>query len=249
MEPQERERLVYVQRTTMRLGTGSTSRNAESETFYEGFPQDDGTCKLVLLDMNDNLTGLIEMVNEAELNGKYERVENYFKDKKSPEEEKALKKVAQANHHLERKEYNSAEFEFDAAIRIDKRNLEANIGKGEALIGQGELGAAKEVLDKVAEFDELYDKSNKHHFNHFGMTARQAGFPDRAIEAYRKALSIDATDEGLHYNIGRALYEAGQFQEALVEVERVLRMTPQHPDALELKRHIAAKGAIHGRGG
>lgn len=219
----------------------STSRSAESETFYEGFPQDDGTCKLVLLDLNDKHTGLVEMVSEAELRGKYELVEDYFESKMTPEEKQAAKKIAQAKNHLERKEYHSAEFEFDAAIRMDERNLEANIGKSEALIGQGDMEGAQEVLAKVADMDELYDKSNKHHFNKFGITSRQAGFYDRAIEAYRKALELDPGDEGLHFNIARAYFEDGRLKESLTALAKVLKMSPDHPDANELRRHIAAR--------
>ena len=234
-------RVIYVHRSVLKLGIHSTARKTTSETFYEGFPQEDGTVKLVLLDMNDQSTGLTEIVNQEELAAEYELVPDYFKTRKDPKEKAVSKKLAQGKEHLRRQEYNSAEYEFEEVIKVDGRNLEAHVGKSEALIGQNDLEGAKVVLDTLADFDELYQKPNKHAFNSFGITLRQAGFHDRALKAYMRALKIDSQDENLLYNMSLALLAKGDHGQGLKVLRQVLKLNPDHQEAVKLLKRIEAK--------
>lgn len=237
------DRIIYVHRSVLKLGIHSTARKTTSETFYEAFPQDDGRVKLVLLDMNDQSTALTEIVDQEELAAGYELVPDYFKNRKAPKEKAVSKKVAQGKEHLRRQEFHSAEYEFDEAIKIDDRNLEAHAGKGEALIGQNDLEGAKVVLDKLADFDELYQKPNKHVFNSFGITLRQAGFLDRALKAYMRALKMDPKDENLLYNMSLALIAKGDAGQGLKILRKVLKLNPDHQEAVDLIKKIQAKMA------
>ncbi len=234
----EGERLVYVQRTVMTLGTGGTSRNATSENFYEAFPQEDGTVKLVLLDINDQHSVLTEIVDPDELAREYEPVPGYFEKKESAKQKEIAKKLATGKQHLKREEYYSAEFEFDGVIDLDERNLEAHVAKSEALLAQGDVEAARVTLEKVSEFEELYDKDNKHIFNSFGMNLRRGGFYDKAVESYAKALRMDPTDENLFYNIGRASYDKKDHEKALLFLRKCLELNPRHQDAALLIKRI-----------
>ena len=231
-------RMVFLQKTVMKLGTGGTSRNATSINYYEAFPQEGGRYKLVLLDLNDQPTGLSEIVDEAELKKSFDPAPGYFESKMSPEEKEVAKKLANGKEHLKREEYFSAEFEFDSVIQIDERNLEAHVAKSEAQLGQGEVEAARQTLEKLSEFEELYEKSNKHIFNSYGMTLRKGGFFDKAVESYAKALRMDPADENLFYNIGRATYEKKDLKKALVFLNKCLALNPDHKDAGSLIRRV-----------
>ncbi len=246
MDEQGGTRLVYVQRTIMTLGTASTSRNATSENFYEAFPLENGTVKLVLLDMNDQPSVFSEIVAPEDLEQKYEPVPGYFEKKMSSQKKKLAKKLANGKEHLKQEEYFSAEYEFDGVIELDERNLEAQVGKGEALIGQGDLDGAQITLNKVSEFEELYDKSNKHVFNSYGMTLRKGGFYDKAVESYTKALRMDPTDENLFYNIGRANYDKEAYDKALLFLEKCLKLNPGHGAAAALIKKTRMIGSKTG---
>lgn len=238
MDKPENTRLVYVQRTVMTLGTGGTSRNATSENYYEAFPLEDGTFKLILLDLNDQHSVLSEIVKPEELKGEYELVPDYFEEKQSTKKKMIAKKLANGQEHLKQEEYYSAEFEFDGVINMDERNLEAHVAKGESLLAQGDVDGARDTLEKVSGFDELYDKSNKHIFNNFGMTLRKGGFYDKAVESYAKALRMDPTDENLFFNLSRVSYEKKDNKKALLFLKKCLELNPQHQNAALLIKQI-----------
>ncbi len=231
-------RLVYLQKTVMKLGTGGTSRDATSVNYYEAFPQGEGRYKLVLLDLNDQPTGFSEIVTENELKKNYEFAPNYFENKMTSQEKEVARKLANGREHLKKEEYFSAEFEFDGVIEIDERNLEAHVAKSEAQLGQGDVDAARQTLEKVSEFEELYEKSNKHIFNSYGMTLRKGGFFDKAVESYAKALRMDPADENLFYSIGRATYDKKDNRKALIFLNKCLSLDPGHNDAARLVKRI-----------
>jgi hypothetical protein len=151
-----KERRIYAQRSTITLGMGETSRSVASESFYEAFSLPDGRIKMVLLDMNDQLTGIAEILDSEEVEENYKFVPGYLdRPKKTDQERFVEKKLAEGRGHLERQEYHSAEYEFDKVIRVDERQVEAHLGKGQSRLGQGDTEGAREVFEQVAEFDEL----------------------------------------------------------------------------------------------
>ena len=240
----ESERVVYVRRTVLKLGIASTSRTASSESFYDAEPLPDGRTRLILLDNDYNRTGLVEAIEAAVLAKEYELVPDFKPPEKVQPEKRVIdQKMAQGRYHMERKEYHSAEFEFDQVIKIDDRNIEANVAKGEALVGQGDIEKAKEVFDKVAGFDELYSRENKHVFNAFGITLRKNKLFDKAIESYQKSLKMDPRDENIHYNIARAFYEMGNLPKSIAALEMTIKMQPQHKEAKTLLEALRKKAA------
>jgi len=229
---------VYLHRSTITLGTGSTSRNVVSENYHQAEDLPDGTIKLTLLDMNDQPTGLSEIVTPEELARDYQLAPDYFESRKTKEEKEVEKKLATGQAHLERQEYNSAEFEFDQVLKLDDRRLEAHLGKGEALIGQGDVEAAEQVFSRLSQIEELYEAKNKHVFNRYGMTLRQSGLYDQAIAAYRRALSLDPGDENLFYNMARALYDKGELTLSQRVLAKVLQLKADHQEARALLKRL-----------
>ncbi len=227
-------RLIYVRRSKLKLGVHETARTADSETYYEAQPMADGRVKLNLLDMNDQPTGLIEVVDMDELEAEYEFVPDFFATRKTPQQKAIEKQLAQGREHLDKKEFHSAEYEFDQVIRVDKRNLDAHLGKGEALIGLGDAESAREIFDKVAEFDELYEEKNKHIFNRFAITMREKGFYDQAETAYLRALAMDPKDENLYYNMARTYFDKGDLPQAAARLKQALQLNPDHAEARAL---------------
>lgn len=253
-ETDQSPKLVYAKTATLKLGVDQTSRTAESETFYVAEQTlEDGSVRLNVLDMNNQPTGIIEVVDAEELAGEFKPVPDFYDRLLSPEQQQAAKFNAQGQHHLGRQEYNSAEFEFDQALKKDDRNIEAHIGKGESLLGQGDEEGARQVLARVTELEELYEKKNKHVLNAYGISMREKGFFKEAIKAYAKGLNLDPRDENLHFNLARTLYDLGDLKRAATSLQKALGLNPQHSESADLKRliirQLSAKKAAAGAGG
>jgi tetratricopeptide (TPR) repeat protein len=159
--------------------------------------------------------------------------------------EEAGKKVAMAEGHLERKEFNAAAFEFGQAIKKDDKNLRAHLGKGKAHLALGEHDKAKESFQNLAQIDTLYEEENKHLFNEYGIELRRGKMYELAIENYEKAISIDPTDEALYFNMARAYYEAGQPAEAGTFLKKALEIRPDFREA-KLLHDAIAKTSLNG---
>ncbi len=69
-----------------------------------------------------------------------------------------------------------------------------------------------------------------------GMEAQRAGEVDRALDAYRRCLSVDPDHVGCHWEIGWSYWTKGAWEQVVRHWERVEVLDPDHP---ELKRHLA----------
>jgi len=86
------------------------------------------------------------------------------------------------------------------------------------------LAAGKQVQDQKEEdcrraFRDYFDK------------AQLSTNRDQAIPLYRQGLAICPGDDVAHYELGRALADAGNFAEAEKEFEAALRINPGFADA------------------
>jgi len=153
--------------------------------------------------------------------------------------EKVEEMVRQGNEHLEKKEFNSATFEFGKALKADDRQLDAHLGKGKAHLALGEVEKAKEHFEKMANIDELYDEKHKHVFNELGIELRRTGMHEEAVRNYTKALEIDPKDEAIYYNLARVHKESGKKDEAMEYIKKALELKPDFAEAKTFLKSLA----------
>lgn len=157
---------------------------------------------------------------------------------KSTEEVKREKIVREAEIHLEKKEYFSAEYEFGNALKLDERDVRANLGLGKTYVAQGKKEEAKEVFTKMTKIDDLYDDKNKHTFNELGITLRKEKMYDEAVMNYRRAIEIDSEDPVLYYNLALAFFHQGEIQSAKKNLEVALDLKSDFEDAQNLMKLV-----------
>jgi tetratricopeptide (TPR) repeat protein len=101
--------------------------------------------------------------------------------------------------------------EQDAEIARQRQDLEA-------------LRAGRPIPDAKSQeceraFREYFDK------------AQLSTNREQAIDLYRKGLGVCPDDDVAHYELGRALADAGRYGEAEREFEAALKITPRFTDA------------------
>ncbi len=92
---------------------------------------------------------------------------------------------------------------------------------------QGELAPARRLLEQVLtaqprQFDALHI---------LGVVRGLQGETSAAIELFRKALAINKNNNFLHFNLAKALSEAGLDEEALPHHRQATRLAPDHVQA------------------
>ncbi len=220
---------VFFEETTINLGTGHTQKSERVKNFCRADQLDNERIKLAYLGLEGLPTGIVIELPIDEFLKRF-TLEPNFKIKN--ENERVVDKhCALAEKHRARKEFNSAEWEYSKALKIDQENLRANFGIGTLYMEMGEPGKAKEVFKKLTQIDAIFEEENKHLFNEFGIELRKANMHDEALSNYMKALEISPNDENLYFNIARLYYDATDYSQALDWINRALKINAHFREA------------------
>ncbi len=222
---------LYFERKVFKVGTAGTSSSSSNDVHYYCRLLENGNIALEMCKNDGTSTGFkVEEVPPEAFAERFKdcsQHECHLNMTEESKQEAAANKIASlAQKHLDKKEYLSAEFEFKNALKLDEENVRANYGLGKTYLEQGNKEKAEEIFIKLSEIDALFDKDNKHIFNEMGIDLRKMELFDDAIKNYEKAISIDPEDHALFYNMGRACKEKGDLQNALVNIEKSLKLKP-----------------------
>jgi tetratricopeptide (TPR) repeat protein len=228
---------IYLRQEEIKLGCGSTSKTTTTENYYQVVEVDENNVEIQLLDFSDKPIGKPSVIPKEELEG-YVFCPDYFKNKKGSKELTIEKHVRFGDRHFEKKEFFSAEYEYNRALSLDENHLKANLGKGKTLYARGEKEEARKVFSKLSKLDALFEAENKHVFNEFGIELRKKRMFEEAISNYLKAISIDSNDEVLYYNLGRAYYETGEYEKAVEQLKLAQSIKPDFKEAQEFLSKI-----------
>ncbi len=229
---------VYSKTKKISLGTGGTTRDQEMESYYLIDAINEKTVSLKPLDINGEPLQFIEQVKIAEFKQHFTFRPDYYKNKKSLREIGIDRRIAKAQEHYRKKEYSSAEYEYEQVLKLDEENLRAKFGVGKVYASRGELEKAKDIFEQISQVKAIFENNNKHIFNELGIELRKQGLYQQAISFYRKALSFVKDDEHLYFNIGRACHEKGDFKAAAKYLAVALKMNPGLAEARQLLKEV-----------
>ncbi|MDR2724541.1 MAG: tetratricopeptide repeat protein [Candidatus Adiutrix sp.] len=227
---------VYSETKVQSIGTMSTARKQTVVDYYQCVQLDDKTMTVQILDMDGHTLPLKENIPLDEFLKRFTYEPEKFKEPKTPAQLTAEKHVAIAEKHVERKELNSAEYEYFKALKADQENVRANFGLGKVYLETGDLVKAAEIFSRLAHQDNIMAPENKHFFNDLGRELLSLQLYGQAIDFYEKARTMMGTDdENLLFNIARAAYESGDQAKASDFLDQALALNPELGPALKLK--------------
>ena len=239
----------YSEQVKISLGTGATKRQTTGENIFLAKERPDGTVEMSLLNMKGESTNIREVVEKEEFHRRCKLKKDFLLPSKKLDDghlrkkAEADKRASRGNLHLKRKEYNSAEFEYDSALKIDEENVRAHYGLGKLHLEKGEEEKAREIFRQLSQIEALFEEDNKHIFNEFGIDLRQNKMYDEAIANYSKALEISTHDPILHFNLARAYMGNEMWVEALEKKKKALDLKNDFPEAEKLIKLVSAKVA------
>ena len=144
-------------------------------------------------------------------------------------------RVELAEAHLKNGELEKAEDKFKRALKFDDESIKAQLGIGKVRMEEDKIDEAMKIFKEIGEANAIYEMSNKHTFNNFGIYLRKKGLLDLAIENYEKAITIDETDEVLYFNLSRAYVMKGEIQTGIQKMKEALTVDPEFKEA---KQHL-----------
>ncbi|MGE5092965.1 MAG: tetratricopeptide repeat protein [Bacillota bacterium] len=140
--------------------------------------------------------------------------------------------------------------EFDRALALNPRYIEALIHRGLVLNEMGRTEEAQETFSRAAAIDAgtvagfpapvAAQLANRH--AELAQAYAEVGALTTAIEQYERALELGPTFHDLRYRMARLMLEAGRALEAREELEVVVAARPNFVDAeaaLGLARYLS----------
>lgn len=238
---------IYSETKVQKIGTMSTSRTQTIVDYYKCTKVDDATMQVQILDMYGDPLPLVEKVSVAEFIKRFTFEPDKFQTRKTPSDLATEKAIATAERHVARKEYNSAEYEYSKALKLDKENVRANFGLGKLYLQMSEVEKAAQIFSSLAQQNNVLDPENKHFFNELGIELRCLKLYDQAVNFYKKAHALAPDDENLLFNMARASLDAGSLVEAAKYLKQALTLNPAHEASNMLKASlIKAKSEMTG---
>lgn len=231
---------VYSETKVQKIGTMSTSRTQTIVDYYKCTQIDETTMSVQILDMYGDPMPLVEKIKIEDFLKRFDFEPEKFKTRATPKDLATEKAIATAEHHMARKEYNSAEFEYGKALKLDEENVRANFGLGKLYVETGQIQKAAEVFGNLAKQDNVLAPENKHFFNELGIELRGLELYDQAIDFYQKAFDLAKDDENLIFNIARAHYEKGDMSKTRELLKNALALNPGMEAAKKLLASLNA---------
>jgi len=231
---------VYSETKIQKIGTMSTAREQKVVDYYRCEQVDEKTMSVQILDMYGSPLPLKQLVTLEEFLKRFTYEPEKYQTTKTPAQLSAEKHAAVGEKHAERREFNSAEYEFNRALKIDQENVRANFGLGKVYLETGDAEKAAEIFGRLARQDNIMAPENKHFFNDLGRELRTLKLYSQAIDFYEKARKMmGQDDEHLLFNLARAAYENGDKTRSGAYLDQALALNPELGPALKLKAALA----------
>ncbi len=131
--------------------------------------------------------------------------------------------------YWEQKDYRVAASWLERVARTDQHYLEAQFFLALCKYSNGDFKAAQESFQTVAAAVPLNEV-----FNDLGVVQAQLGDFTSAAASFRKALEGDDADPDYHFNLGCALWHAGQYPAAVESFRASLARKTDDAEATEM---------------
>jgi lipopolysaccharide biosynthesis regulator YciM len=111
--------------------------------------------------------------------------------------------------------------QFEAALALDPDALELRLMLGNLYRERGQVGRAIQEHQALLQRPRLNPMEHANVLLCLGLDYRQAGFVDRATEAFSEVLKLDATNEAALSNLEKLQEEQHQWQDAYATRQRL----------------------------
>ncbi len=192
---------------------------------------DNKSVALELMDSAGNPTGeiAVEGISHDDFSNRFKSCSEHDCSLQSRTIEEIKKKMSEARadmgeDHLKKGEFDEAEDKFKRSLKFNEENVRSQVGLGMTHMEQDRVDEALEIFKKISESNVIFEQSNKHTFNDFGIYLRKKGLFVQATQNYEKAILVDPYDEILYYNLGRAYWEMEKVQDAIEKIKEGLKI-------------------------
>jgi len=164
----------------------------------------------------------------------------FYYNKVKPVMDLRDKNLEKGEAALESQQYEKAENAYKQVLAMDEENITGTFGLGLAYLGAGKEAEAQLILGKLMELDLAFGSEHKHMFNRFGIQMRKSRMHDQAIAYYKKAITLNPSDEHLHFNLARVYFDTEVFAACHASLVDALDRNPGFQEGMEFLKFVVA---------
>lgn len=227
-------RCVFSSDEQVKVGTGTTTRSHVSKLLW--FVEELGNGKFSVRKINPHHvpSGEDRVIGLEELAEKYVPEVEFYEEYTLPAMELLEDYLDEGEAQREEGKLYSAEGQFDKALGLDEQNVRALFNLGLIYMELEDVGKTRDLLRSLLQIRSTFTGKDQHLFNEFGISLRKHGLCDEAVEYYSRALVFVADDDHLYYNLARANFERGNWEECVSALVRCREINPELEAARDL---------------
>jgi tetratricopeptide (TPR) repeat protein len=210
----------------MRVGTGTTTRKHLSKIYWYVEELSDDRFSLRRINSHHVPSGDGQVIPMSKLIEGFTPEVEFFEGNTIPAMELLQEFLEQGTEQREQGKLYSAQDNFRRALGMDEANVRALFNLGLIALSLHDLDKARDMMRELLKIRSTFAGKDQHLFNEFGIALRKAGLFDEAAAYYAKALEFVEDDENLYYNLARANYERGRWEECVEAIGRSRALNP-----------------------
>lgn len=220
-------RCVFSTLEKIKVGTGTTTRRHLSKIYW--YVEEIGNQRFSTRRLNANHVPIGEdkIIDVKTLMQKYTPEVEFFEDNTLPAMEQLEDHLEEGEQFREEGAYYSAEGSFNKALAIEEKNVRALFNLGIVYMELQNLDKARDMMKELLKIKASFLGKDQHLFNEFGISLRHNGLINEAVEYYSKALDYVKDDDHLYYNLARAHFESGDWEECVRHLRTSRALNPK----------------------
>lgn len=210
----------------IKVGTGTTTRSHYSKLFWYIEEVNEKTFTARQINQNNVPSGDEVTITLDQLLQDYSPEVQFYEDKALPAIQALNIHLQEGETHRKEDRFYSAELSFTNALAIEEKNVRALFNLGLIYLESHNMDKARDMMRELLLIKAAFKGKNQFLFNEFGIALRKNSLFDEAVEYYGKATEFAPEDENLFYNLARANYERGNWEECGDALARSRRLNP-----------------------
>lgn len=198
-----------------KVGTGTTTRTHIVKQYWYVEQVEDERYSIRRINEKNVPFGDEQVISQKALLEKYLPEIDFWEETALPAMNELEGHLEDGEDELEAKRYYSSRTSLNHALAFEEKNVRALFNLGILYTEIEDIDKAKDMMGELLKIKASFAGKNQYLFNNFGISLRKSSLYEEAITYYSKALEFITDDDHLYYNLARAHFELGNWEECV----------------------------------